>query len=184
MKEKFTTLNTEILNDNGYWLYKHDKYIMPNGETGDFYYVNSRGATLIIPHTKRNTYILIRQYRYINKKFSLEFPGGGVKPNTGRLQNAREELKEETGMSAEKISLIGEYNPYNGVTDEICSIYYAEGLEAGETRFDDSEEIENVELTAGEIEENIRANEIWDGMTLAAWMLYKCSDFYIENKEC
>jgi hypothetical protein len=69
--------------------------------------------------------------------------------------------------------LIGEYNPYNGVTNEICHVFVAEGLEyINKFESDESEEFEILEMTGNEINKKIKSGEIWDGMTLAAWGLY------------
>jgi 8-oxo-dGTP pyrophosphatase MutT (NUDIX family) len=115
---------------------------------------------------------MVRQYRYLNKRHSFEFPGGGIKKGLLPLENALEELKEETGIIPDKLRLIGEYNPYNGVTNEICYTYLATGLSVLESEPEPSEELEIVRLDYNQIVELIKRGEIWDGMTLAAWSLY------------
>ncbi|MDQ1266682.1 MAG: ADP-ribose pyrophosphatase, partial [Bacteroidota bacterium] len=85
---------------------------------------------------------------------------------------------EETGLIAKELILIGEYNPYNGVTNEICRIYIADNPERGIPEPEDSEEIEIIELTQIDFINKIKTGEIWDGMTLAAWSLYTASAYF------
>ncbi len=172
MIEKYKTLSSKIQHSNPYWDYYLEKYVMPSGAEGEYHYVKSRGATMVVPQISSDTFILTRQYRYLNKKYSIEFPGGGIKHGLDPITNAREELLEETGYTAGSIEKIGEYNPFNGVTNEICSIFVASDLTFSQSNPDESEEIEILELTLSEIKELISTNQIWDGMTLAAWALF------------
>lgn len=169
---KYETSGSRTIISNPWWDYNLDNYILPNGNVGEYHYVNSRGATIIIPLHDNNTFSMVRQYRYLNKRHSLEFPGGGIKKGLLPMENALEELKEETGIIPKKLRLIGEYNPYNGVTNEICYTYIATGLMVSESEPEPSEELEIVRLDFSQIVEFIKQGEIWDGMTLAAWTLY------------
>jgi 8-oxo-dGDP phosphatase len=173
--KKYKTISSDIKFSNPYWQYALDNYILPNGQESQYHYVKSGGSCIIIPKQKNNTFVMVRQYRYLNKKFSLEFPGGGIKNNTSPLENAKNELIEEAGLYAGKMKKIGEFNPFNGVTNEICSVYLAEELKGTTPLPEDSEEFEILNLTIEEINKNINDNQIWDGMTLASWALYQFS---------
>lgn len=174
---KFDTISSKSILKNPYWEYKVNQYVMPNDEIGEYHFVNSNGSTFIIPRLNETTFVLIRQYRYLNNRFSIEFPGGGIERNFDKIGNARKELKEETGYIANSLIEIGEFNPYHGVTNEICSLFLADGLEVSNTDFDTSEEIENIELTYDEINDKIKNGEIWDGMSLAAWTIFIFSKY-------
>jgi 8-oxo-dGTP pyrophosphatase MutT (NUDIX family) len=169
---KYKTLSSETIYKNPYWDYNYDRYILPDGNEGNYHYVKSRGSTIIIPKHNNNTFTMVRQYRYLNKRQSLEFPGGGIKKGLNPIENAIEELKEETGLLPQNLELIGEYNPFNGVTDEICYTYLATGLTFTDSEPEPSEEFEIVSIEFDQIVDFIRKGKIWDGMTLAAWALY------------
>jgi 8-oxo-dGTP pyrophosphatase MutT (NUDIX family) len=175
LRDKYKTINSETIYSNPYWEYKLDKYIMPSGREGFYHYVHSRGATLVVPLTASGKLVCTVQHRYLNQKLSIEFPGGGIKEGLLPIENAREELKEETGYEAQSLEKIGEYNPFNGVTNEICSIFVAKDLQQGNQILEESEEIHIIELTQKEFVDKIRTNEIWDGMTLAAWSLFSAN---------
>ncbi len=171
--DRWKKLTTEIKFVNNWWSYIVDEYLYSNGRKGEYHYVHTNGSAFIIPVLPDGRIIMVKQYRYLNDRLSVEFPGGGVKKQDNHDNEARKELIEETGYDGE-LSYAGEFNPYNGVTDEICKVYIARNLKpSGEYKKDDSEEFELLNFSAGEIEEMISSNEIYDGMTLAAWALVK-----------
>lgn len=88
-------------------------------------------------------------------------------------QAAREELSEEAGYEAHELIPIGWFNPMNGASDEECYVFVARGLTAGTAHPEPSEEFEPVALTIAELEQRIAVGELWDGMTLAAYALYR-----------
>jgi len=66
---------------------------------------------------------------------------------------------------------VGEFNPYNGVTNEICRVFIARRLQASRAKPDDTEEFELIRCSPEEVDAMIREQTVWDGMTLAAWTL-------------
>ncbi len=158
---------------NPWWTYRLDKVKMPNGKEGEYHYVHTGGSVMIIPILKNGKILMVKQHRYLNQKDSLEFPAGGVKEGEDSVKIAHKELIEETGHDGE-LEKIGYFNPFNGITDEICSIFIARNLKPStkETK-DECEEFEFLELTAEEIDAKIKSNEIYDGMTMAVWAMRK-----------
>lgn len=161
---------------NPYWSYKLDTYMRPNGTPGDYHYVHSPGSVLIVPRLGNNSFVLLRQYRYLNQRESIEFPGGGIKPDASIQQNARMELQQEAGYTAGSLYALGQINPCNGVTDELCSVFLADALTATQSEPDETEEFEPVILSARDIADYIKRGDIWDGMTISAWYLFLVSD--------
>jgi len=166
-------ISSEIKSKNLWWTYIYDKCELPNGKIHEYHYVHTAGSSFIIPIKENGKIILVNQYRYLNARFSIEFPGGGIKEGQLPEQVARKELIEETGFDG-VLEKVGFFNPYNGVTDEICHVFIARNLKPSdkETK-DDSEEFEMLELTSEEIDKLIQTNEIYDGMTMAAWAIVK-----------
>ena len=80
------------------------------------------------------------------------------------------ELEEEAGFIAHDWKMAGEFNPYNGVTDELCRVFIAKNLVAVQSKPDETEEFETLTLKPDEIDARIASGAIWDGMTIAAWM--------------
>ncbi|MDD5363016.1 MAG: NUDIX hydrolase [Ignavibacteria bacterium] len=156
---------------NPWWEYRLDECYIPNGKQYEYHFVHTGGSAMIIPVTETGKLILVKQYRYLNRKFSIEFPSGGIKDGQNPDDIARKELIEETGFDG-ILEKIGYFNPYNGITDEYCHVYIARNLTESEKETkDEQEEFEYYFLSPQEVESMIKSNEIHDGMTMAAWSI-------------
>ena len=102
-----------------------DCFEIPNGFSGEYHYVHTNGSSMVIPITEEGKIILVNQFRYLCNRESIEFPCGSVKEGRSYLETAHSELEEETGYRANLMKIVGEFNPYNGVTSEICKIFLA-----------------------------------------------------------
>ena len=169
---KWKKLNQKSLFKNKHWEYRLDHFEIENGFKGEYHYVHSPGSTLVIPLISPDKVILINQYRYLNQKEGLEFPCGSIEGEITLEQNALKELREETKYSAE-LEKIGEFSPYTGVSNEICHVFLGTELKLDPLPSDSTEEFELFEYSYAEMEELISKNIIWDGLTLAAWILLK-----------
>lgn len=158
---------------NPWWTYRKDDVLLPSGKQGEYHFVHVKGSSMVIPIRDDGKMILVNQYRYLADRESIEFPCGSVKESSSYDDTARHELAEETGCRAEELRPVAEFNPYNGVTDEMCRIYIARGLSPVDAKHDETEEFEYLYLTPDEFDSRISRGEIWDGMTLAAWALAK-----------
>lgn len=170
---RWKKISETILLKNNWWTYKRDEYELPSGKRGEYNYVFTNGSSMIVPVTSDGNVLMVKQYRYLNERDSLEFPCGSVKDGSTHDETARHELAEETGWSSEEMLIAGEFNPFNGVTSEICQVFIARNLVEAGSAPDETEEFELQRFLPGEIEEKIRSGEIWDGMTIAAWHIAK-----------
>jgi ADP-ribose pyrophosphatase len=168
MLQRWKQLTTKIFHENPWWHYKHDTFTIPEGVSGDYYYVETNGSSMIVPIDADGRIILVNQYRYLCDRESIELPCGGIKAGKSPEEMAKIELEEETGFTCGALSYIGSFNPFNGVTNEMCYVYTARDLTPVNVACDSTEEFEVMHVTLVEVEAMIDANEIWDGMTLAA----------------
>ncbi|MEI7483967.1 MAG: NUDIX hydrolase [Ignavibacteriota bacterium] len=165
--------STKSMFKNLWWEYLRDECYIPNGKEYEYHYVHTGGSAMTVPVMDDGRIILVKQYRYLNRRFSVEFPSGGIKPNQEPIVIAHKELIEETGYDGE-FQKIGIFNPYNGITDEYCHVYIARKLfESEKETKDEQEEFEYLYLTPQEIDEMVTSNEITDGMTMAVWAMVK-----------
>ncbi|MGC8594250.1 MAG: NUDIX domain-containing protein [Candidatus Kryptoniota bacterium] len=163
-------LSTALVHKNPYWDYRLDLYLLPDGNVSEYHYVHTPGSSVIVPVMDDGRLVFVRQMRYLWQRVSIEFPAGGVK-NGDFLETAKNELAEEANFSAREWIFVGQINPMNGITDEVCNVYIARCLSPAYRQRDPSEEFEIILLSKEEFKEKIRKGEIWDGMTLAAWSL-------------
>lgn len=192
MLTRWKKLSTKVQFENKYWKYLIDRFTIDGTKEFDYHYVHTLGSTMVIPKLPDGNFILVEQYRYLNDMFSIEFPCGSIparhthsfeaggEVGLSKLENAKKELREETGYSTENLIEIGFFSPYNGVGNEICSVYYADQLKNIGSLPDETEKFIIHHLSENEIDQKILSNEIWDGMTIAAWMFYKN---YISGKK-
>ena len=171
--KRWKKISTEVIYTNNWWSYKVDKYLSHENAEREYHYAFTHGSVFIVPVTSTGKLLLVEQYRYLNDRFSLEFPGGGVKSENNYEAHANMELIEETGFTGE-LTYAGGFNPCNGITNEICKVYIARNLQlSSEYKKDESEEFIIKSCTPSEIEKLIENNVIYDGMTLASWALVK-----------
>lgn len=165
--------STVVIKENPWWTYKLDQFEIPDGLSGEYHYVHTNGSSMVVPVTDDGRIILVNQYRFLCDKESIEFPCGGVKSGKSYEEMARLELEEETGFQATMIEHAGDFNPFNGVTNEMCRVFIARDLVKTEQKPDSTEEFEILFKTIQEFESMIKGKQIWDGMTLAAWSLVR-----------
>ncbi|MGA9116475.1 MAG: NUDIX hydrolase [Bacteroidota bacterium] len=166
-------LSTRVVHRNPWWTYLRDECRLPSGARGEYHYVHTNGSAMVVPVLADGSLLLVNQYRYLRARESLEFPCGSVKEGAGYEDTAVQELAEETGYRAGRLQSAGSFNPYNGVTDEICRVYLAHDLRKTGGEPDPTEEFELVPLAPHSLEEKIRSGMVWDGMTIAAWHLVR-----------
>ena len=91
--------------------------------------------------------------------------------STYKLRNWRrtlDELREETGITADRWTDMGLYYPAAAYSDEKITMYLAQGLHMGEQHLDEDEFL-NVEFAPiGRLVEEILSGKITDGKTQAA----------------
>ena len=172
MLKKLRQLSTYTEWKNPWWELRRDEYERPDGSTGNFHYIHTRGSVMIVPVLHDGRILMLSQYRYLNQRVSLEFPGGGIGELTYETA-ARQELEEEAGIVGAELLLIGEFNPMNGATDEICRVFVARSGKRKKARPEITEQFEEMRTTPNEIDTLIQSGEIWDGMSIAAWVLAK-----------
>ncbi len=179
MLTKWKKISEKIINRNSHWVYKLDKFEIPNRAKGEYHYVHTNGSTLVIPVLPSKKILLVNQYRYLIDEEALEFPCGVLEENLTPDENALKELREETGYTAHEIIYVGKFIPYSGVSDEISYVFIARDLSVNPLPPDETEEFELVEFSFDELDEMISTNKITDGMTLAAWTIAKRKLFEI-----
>jgi ADP-ribose pyrophosphatase len=169
----YKPISKAVLFKNPWWKYCRDKVELPSGRIGEFHYILTNGSSMVVPLDKAMKVILVRQYRYTGNRDSIEFPCGGVKDGSTPEETAKKELIEETGFLPAKLEYCGQFNPCNGLLDEICRVYMARDLHFVGHSPDETESFELVRLALNEMDAFIRNGTIWDGMTMAAWAIAK-----------
>lgn len=133
--------------------------------------VNNDGVVMVTKHN--DNFLLLRQFRHAIRREQYGFPRGFAEHDSTPEENAVRELQEEIGASVTKTPiLLGRIAPDSGLTGSCASVFI---VEVDEFRFSLGHEgiKEIIELTETELVEMIAKSEIDDGITLAAYQLYK-----------
>jgi ADP-ribose pyrophosphatase len=123
------TLSTEVLNENPWTKFIHDEYVLPNGKKGDYYYMKTPVCSImIVPVLPNGKIALVKQFRYLFQKESIEFPAGHGENGTSVLEMAKRELEEETGYRAETWKELPSVAPSIGLLKDMLTSFVATDL--------------------------------------------------------
>lgn len=146
----------------------------PSGNPGIYGKVHFKNRAIgIVPlDADMNTY-LVGQYRFALNQYSWEIPEGGGPLNDAPLDAAKRELLEETGLKAKNWTEVQRMHLSNSVSDELCIIYIATGLEQFEAEPEDTEQLIIKKLPFDDVYQMVCSGEITDSVTVAAVLKVK-----------
>jgi 8-oxo-dGTP pyrophosphatase MutT (NUDIX family) len=118
---------------------------------------------------------LVRQFRYTVGATFFELPQGGWETaDADPEEMARGELAEETGLRAERMTLLASLWIGYGVMRQIHHVFLAEGLTQGKHDRDPEEHDMTVHRVAvGEFEAMLLDGRVMDNCSAAAWGVYR-----------
>ena len=172
------TISSREVYRNPWTRVREDVIERANGHRGIYGVIDKDPAAIVVPLevTAEGTFLyLIEQFRYTVGSRYCEFPQGGWEtPDVDAEEMARGELREETGLTAEKMTHLSTLQIAYGVMNQKQHVFLAEGLTTG-TAEPDVEESDLVvrRVSVREFEEMILDGEIVDNCSVAAWGVYK-----------
>lgn len=161
------TIHTEKIFEGKIIDLQVDKVSLPNGEVSKREIVKHPGAVAVIPITKDNKIVLVKQYRKPLEKTLVEIPAGKLDENEQPLAAAIRELEEETGYTTKELNFVTSFYTSPGFANELIYIYITDTLERLETPVagDEDEYIEILELTLDEAKQYVEEEKIHDAKT-------------------
>ena len=166
-KNPWKTKTVAEVYDNPWIRVEHHEVITPAGKAGIYGKAHFKNkAIAIVPlDTEGNTW-LVGQYRYALDSYSWEIPMGGGPLDTPILLSAQRELKEETGLTAQKWTELQVIHTSNSVTDEVGHLFLAEELSEGEPAFEETEDISIKKLPFVEALDLVLQGKITDSLSV------------------
>jgi 8-oxo-dGTP pyrophosphatase MutT (NUDIX family) len=172
------TISSREVYRNKWTRVREDVIERANGERGIYGVVDKDPACIIIAleRTPEGEFIyLVEQYRYTVGARFKELPQGGWElADVSAEEMARGELREETGLAAERMTLLATLQIGYGVMNQKHYVFLAEGLTQGEHDRDVEEsDLEVHRVGVAEFETMLLDGTIVDNCSVAAWGVYR-----------
>jgi 8-oxo-dGTP pyrophosphatase MutT (NUDIX family) len=147
----------------------HDDVARPDGSPGIYgvvHFANLAVGAVVLDDEDR--VLLVGQHRYTLDTYSWEIPEGGVPAGESALDGARRELREETGVEADRWREIARFHLSNSISDEAGILFAAHATSHGIASPEPSEDLAIRWLPFDEALAMTMDGRITDAMTMIA----------------
>ena len=167
-------LSSRLVYENQWLSLREDQVARQDGSQGIYSVVDAKDFALVLPF-ENDGFHLVEQYRYPVGARSWEFPSGsfpaGVTGTPAELAAA--ELREETGLTAVRLTRLGYLNPVNAMSGLGCHVFLATDLTPGRPEREVTEQdMRQAWFPRAEVERMLRDGVIADGPSIAAYLLF------------
>ena len=169
MENPWKTKRSEVAYSNPWISVEHNEVVNPAGGDGIYGVVRFKNVAVgVVPIDDEGYTYLVGQYRYATDRYEWEIPEGGCPIGTDPLATAKRELKEETGLTAQWWSPLGDFYLSNSVTDEYGIAYLARDLQRGASEPEDTEELQIKRLPIRDAIDMVLSGDIKDAVSVIA----------------
>ena len=134
--------------------------------------IHHPGAVVVLAEPSPGMVLLVRQWRYPVRRWTLEVPAGTRVVGEAPELTASRELAEEAGYAATRIIELMRFFPALGVSDEEMIVYRAEGLREAPGTRDHGELVARHVVARNNLPALAASGAICDGKTLLALALW------------
>lgn len=166
-------VSTREVYRNNWMSVREDGIRRPDGSEGVYGVVDKPHYALVIPLDGDRLH-LVEQYRYPLGLRRWEFPQGTAPElaDADPAELAARELREETGLEAGSLVALGVLDVAAGMSSQRGTAYLATDLRAGvPDREHEEQDMRTAWFSRAEFEKMVRAGEITDAQSLAAYTL-------------
>ena len=172
------TISSREVYRNPWTRVREDVIERSDGQRGIYGVVDKDPACIVIPleHIAGEDYIwLVRQFRYTVGDTYYELPQGGWEDADADPEAmARGELREETGLRADRVVHLAPLWIGYGVMRQVQHVFLAEGLQPGAHERDPEEHDMTVHrVPVAEFEAMLLDGRVMDNCSAAAWGIYR-----------
>jgi ADP-ribose pyrophosphatase len=167
----YELLSSKLIYSGKVFDIRSDLVRLPRGSTHLFDIVDHRPAVTMIPLDGDRRICFIRQYRLPAGKELIELPAGVLEVNEEPMAGAQREIREEIGMSARNLKLIGEFFLAPGYSTERMYVFLADNLTPDPLPKDEDEIISLERISITEAYRMVRLNQIEDAKSISALLL-------------
>lgn len=172
----FKVKSSKIVYKNPWIEVREDQVIRPDGNEGIFGTIDyGKGVSVVALNQKKEIY-LVKEFSYAINRVSIVVPTGGVDEGETSLEAAKRELREETGVVAQKWQKIGEADPLITILSCPHDLFFAVDTEVFEK---EETEIEVLKVPFEEAYKMVLDNKITHAPSCLAILKAK---IYLENE--
>jgi len=171
-------ISSDVVYRNAWMSVREDQIRRSDGTPGIYGVVDKPDFALVIP-SENDGFWMVEQYRYPARRRAWEFPQGswGDGRHGSAAQLARAELREETGLSAARLTHLGNLFTAYGFCSQRFDVYLAEDLTPGVPDREPSEQdMTHRFVTDREFRALVADGGIADSSSLAAYSLLALAD--------
>lgn len=154
---------------NNPWIHVVEHQVTnPAGGDGIYGVVQFKNiAVAVVPVDNEGFTWLVGQFRYCHDSYEWEIPEGGCPKDEDPAACAQRELKEETGLTADRLQAFLEMQLSNSTTNEISISYLATEITEGQSCPEPTEQLAVRRLPLDEAFAMVHRNEIRDALSIA-----------------
>jgi ADP-ribose pyrophosphatase len=168
---KFELLESKTIFKGKVFNLRQDQVRMPDGKRTQLDIIDHPPAVTLVPVDAEDYIWFVRQYRHPTGGEILELPAGVMETDEAPEVCASREIREEIGMSAGGMRLIGEFYEVPGYSSEYMYVYLAWDLKPEPLQGDEDEFISVERIPIKQAYHMAENGEIKDAKTLAALLL-------------
>lgn len=167
------TISSRQVYRNDWMTVREDVIRRSDGTDGIYGVVDKPDYALVIARREDGSFMLVEQFRYPLGLRRWEFPQGTVGlTRVEPAELAARELREETGLRAQAMRLLGILDVAPGMSGQRGRVFLATGITEGSPeREPEEQDMGTAWLSRDRIETMIRDGEITDAQSVAAWAL-------------
>lgn len=138
----WTRRSRAVAYENAWITVWHDDVARPDGSPGIYgvvHFANLAVGAVVLDDDDR--VLLVGQHRYTLDTYSWEIPEGGVPAGESAVDGARRELREETGVEADRWREIARLHLSNSISDEAGILFAAHATSHGVASPEPSEDL-------------------------------------------
>ena len=166
------TLSEKEVYSNPWIKISHHEVINPSGGKGIYGVVSFRNKAIgVVPVDDELHTYLVGQFRYTLNEYSWEIPEGGGPEGEEPAITAVRELREETGLEASSIELLGKIHTSNSVTDEVGYLFLAKDLKQLDSSPEETEDITVRRIPLAQAVQMVESGEITDSLSMTGILL-------------
>jgi len=169
----FELIRSETLLQGRAFKIRRDYLKTPDGRETRLEIIEHGGSVVLIPIDDDGNLLFVRQYRHAVGKDLLELPAGTRDDDEPFEDCAAREIREETGMQADKLQKVGEFYLAPGYSSEFMVVFLATGLKDNPLDADDDEFLQVEKIPLKQAIQMAEQGNIPDAKSLAALLLAK-----------